>query len=230
MTARNHLVEHTAQAPDVAPGINRKTSRLFRRHVGSSSNNRSQRRIYQSQRRRITARRRGQRWRRQLRNTKVEYLHNAVATKHDVVGFNIAMHDPHAVRGAQCRGDLNAHVNRFVRLHLIVLDTGAQGLAFDELSSDYLLRVNLVNFVNRQDIWMIERGDHARFPNETFDAITISIIAGQNLQSNIAIELRIVRQVYFAHSTRAELIADFITSKFCARVYCQAEILGENSG
>jgi hypothetical protein len=42
-------------------------------------------------------------------------------------------------------------------------------------------------------------------------------LSGENLQRDVAIELRIACQIHFAHPALTNLRADFITSEFCAR-------------
>jgi len=63
---------------------------------------------------------------------------------------------------------------------------------------------------------MIERGRSFGFLHKPPHAILISReIRRQNLQSNFTIELCVLSQIYLTHSARADLRADFVTTKFC---------------
>src|SRR5258705_1710414 len=73
---------------------------------------------------------------------------------------------------------------------------------------------------------MVQCGSGLRFLYEATHAIVPSDIHGQNLQSDLAIELCVMRQVNHTHSTRAELGADFIAADFGAGWNRQAVVGG----
>jgi len=64
----------------------------------------------------------------------------------------------------------------------------------------------------------IQRRRSLCFLHKPFHPVRMSSnISRQNLQSNLAIEFRILRQIDFAHPACAKLRADFVTTEFCAR-------------
>ena len=75
---------------------------------------------------------------------------------------------------------------------------------------------------------MIQCRNSSRFLDEATHAVVPSETARQNLQSDFTIELGVVGEIDFTHSTRAELVADFIAANSCARVNCQVVIWGDS--
>ena len=64
---------------------------------------------------------------------------------------------------------------------------------------------------------MVERGGGSCFLSKAAHPILIAREFGrQNLQRDFSIELHIMRQIHFAHSTRADLRADFIAAQSSA--------------
>lgn len=62
---------------------------------------------------------------------------------------------------------------------------------------------------------MIERGRGAGFLPKTAFAFDIAgKFARQNLDGDAAVEFRVVRQINFAHSARADFLAYFVSSEF----------------
>ena len=69
----------------------------------------------------------------------------------------------------------------------------------------------LTNFINVSDVRMVQRRRSFRLAHEALHPISIrSNLSGQNLQSNLAIKLCILRQIHFAHPAHAELRDDFV--------------------
>src|SRR4030095_14095043 len=79
--------------------------------------------------------------------------------------------------------------------------------------------VNLTDFMNRNDIRMIEGRRGLCFTDEAVHPIGIfSKVWRQNLQSHFTIERGVLSQIHLAHSARAQLRADFVAAEFCASV------------
>src|SRR5258705_10745997 len=76
---------------------------------------------------------------------------------------------------------------------------------------------------------MVQCGSGLRFLYKATHAIVPSDVHGQNLQSDFAIELCVMRQVNHTHSTRTELGADFIAADFGGGWNRQAVIGGSSS-
>ncbi len=103
-------------------------------------------------------------------------------------------------------GNLSSDIERFAKLQVFAVHSSAQRLAVDELSRYEMHRIGLVNFVDGDDVGMIQSGCSLRFLDEALHAILMSSnIRGQNLQRNFAIEFCILRQIHLAHPTLANL-------------------------
>src|SRR4029450_13227645 len=78
--------------------------------------------------------------------------------------------------------------------------------------------VTFANLVNVCDVRMVQCRSRCCFLFESTHPIAIANnIGGQNLQSNFAMKLSVLRQVHLTHSARTKLRADFIATELCAR-------------
>src|SRR5437870_12822760 len=103
--ARQHLVEHDTQTPDVCAFIYLTTARLFRRHVTGSAHYQSRTGNDQYLRRCLQADT-GSFALGELGQSKVEHFYVAIATDHDVLRLDVAMDNPGGVRGVESVGNL----------------------------------------------------------------------------------------------------------------------------
>ena len=67
------------------------------------------------------------------------------------------MHDARGVCGGERAGDLNRSIERIDQLDWRSADSFAQRLTIDELRGDEVSRIRLIDFVDRNDVGMIER-------------------------------------------------------------------------
>jgi hypothetical protein len=116
LRAGQHLVEQSAERPDVRTPIDRPAARLFRGHVSRGTED------YAAARQRRARECRGQIGRTHgghrrvqgLRKAEVEDLDRAVGRDFDVRGFQIAMDDATLVRRLEAFRDLSGDCDRFV--------------------------------------------------------------------------------------------------------------------
>ena len=77
--------------------------------------------------------------------------------------------------------------------------------ALDELENQEANAVSFLEAVDRADVGMVQRREHPRFALEARESIGMARERRrQNLDRDIAPELRVVRTVHFAHAARAE--------------------------
>ena len=77
--------------------------------------------------------------------------------------------------------------------------------ALDELENQEANAVSFLEAVDRADVGMVQRREHPRFALEARESIGMpGERRRQNLDRDIAPELRVVRTVHFAHAARAE--------------------------
>src|SRR5256885_16844171 len=91
--ARQHLVEHDTQTPDVCALIYIAAARLFWRHITGSAHHQSRISLDQYFRRRLRACT-SEFALSELGQSKVENFYVAIASEHDVLGLDVAMDDP----------------------------------------------------------------------------------------------------------------------------------------
>ena len=96
--ARQHLVEHTAERPDISSLVDLLAFRLLGCHVGGGAKDHSSSRGHRAQRRRLGDIRNTRGTFERLRQSEVEHLHRAVCAYFDVRRFQIAMNDPVLMR------------------------------------------------------------------------------------------------------------------------------------
>src|SRR5215212_594067 len=78
--------------------------------------------------------------------------------------------------------------------------------------------LRFADLMNRDDIWMIQRRDRARFLAEPAQSIFIcDEVIGQQFEGHAAAQSRIMGQVDFSHSTAAEKFEDLVWTKRLAR-------------
>ena len=141
-------------------------------------------------------------------NSEIEDLHRTVAGERDVRRLEIAMHDSALVCRVERVGELkrdgadvsNRHAGCPGASHPV-----GECLAVDELQHDRVKVVALVGPVDAGDVRMIERGERARFTGESRQALGVRRhTGGQDLQRDVASQLRVVRTVDLAHAAAAE--------------------------
>src|SRR5438876_7937305 len=95
-------------------------------------------------------------------------------TDHDVLGLDVAMHDAGGVRCGKRAADLNGGIEDFAELHRRPLHALTQRFAVDELSGDEVRRVDLLDLVNRDDVWMVQSGSRLSFLYKAAHALLMS--------------------------------------------------------
>src|SRR6185503_7213113 len=88
-----------------------------------------------------------------------------------------------------------------------------QGFAVDELGGDEVTTCFITHFINREDVWMVERRGGVGFLVEAIEAIAIlRQLLGQQLKRDFAPKLRVFGEIDFAHAASAELFENSITT------------------
>ena len=121
------------------------------------------------------------------------------------------MDDPLLVRFRERLGDLTRDHDRLVDGDRSALDSIGERPAFDELEHQELRRTRSVEAVDRRDVRMIQCCEYLRLALEARDAIGIlRDTVRQDLQRDVATELRIARAIHLAHPAGAERRDDFV--------------------
>jgi hypothetical protein len=96
-----------------------------------------------------------------------------VTVDHNVARFEIAMDDSSGMSGGKGVGDLHRDAQGFGESHALARDELVKRLAISELHDDEGLAVVLGDFVDGDDVGMIERGGGLGFLDEARAAVRI---------------------------------------------------------
>jgi hypothetical protein len=115
------------------------------------------------------------------------------------------MHDARLVSCGESVGDLTRDPERLWQRNRSASDAIRQRLSVDELEHEGSDAAAFFEPVDRGDVRMLERGEHARLALEAGEPVGI---AGEdfreNLQRDVAFEPRIAREIDFAHAARTD--------------------------
>ncbi len=111
--------------------------------------------------------------------------------------------------------NLNSEIEHLLECERLLADPVLQRLAFEQLHRDerngFAAVVYDIDFINRADIGMIQRGGGACFALESLERRPVLREAfGQKLQRHLPAELRILGLVHHAHAAAAQLFENQI--------------------
>ena len=97
--------------------------------------------------------------------------------------------------------------------------TAGEIVALDQFHHERVDVRGLILFddaVDLRDVRVVERGQRLRFAREARDAIRIvREHVGQDLDRDVAVQLRIARAIHLAHSAFAQLGDDLVRAEVC---------------
>ena len=130
---------------------------------------------------------------------------------HDVRRLDVAMHDAGGVRGLERRGDLCPVLQRSRQRQRPLAEQCGERYAVDELHGDEGRPLVLADFVNRDDVGMVQRRSGASFLNEA--AMPVGIgggVGGKDFDRDPAAETGVNRAVNDAHSSPSDFPFDAV--------------------
>ena len=212
--AGQHLVEHDAQAPDIAASVQPVgfATDLFRRHVfgcpGPVSAQSGERAAMQCQ-------------------AKIGDVRVALFIQQHVARFQVAMDEPFAMGGLQCFGNLQSQFGGLRWIEGSVLfKVSPQVAALDVLlhQNDTILFAKHVK--NRDDARMVQLGGSARLGHELLQVARggESSFAGQ-FHGDKAIQFTVPRQANDAKRTAAKCSTDLISPDLPRQDRCTGRTL-----
>ena len=92
---------------------------------------------------------------------------------HDVLGLDVAMDDPRLVGGGERRNDLFGNAENFAEIHRRTRHALSQRFAFDEFGGDEVRSVRRADFINRENVRVVEGRGGARFLLEKPEPIRV---------------------------------------------------------
>ena len=150
----------------------------------------------------------------ELGQAEVEDLDEAVLRDHEVLGLQVAVHDPGAVRFREAVGGLRGDAEERSRRQGAVGQNLAQRSSLDELHRDELDAVRGADVVDRDEIRVVQRRGRARFLLEALQPLGVRREGRrENLESELPTETRVARAIDLPHPARSERSHDFVGSE-----------------
>src|SRR6185436_2951988 len=106
------------------------------------------------------------------RQPEVEHLHVTVIAHHDVLRFDVTVCYARRMRRTQCLRYLAAQLYQHLERNAFV-NQCAQRASIDQFHHDEAPCLDLPEFVNRNDVRMIQRGRSARFLLESLQPVWV---------------------------------------------------------
>ena len=147
----------------------------------------------------------------QLGDAEVEHLEAAVAGEEEVLGLQIAVHDPALVRDGEGARDLERPLPGLARRERARAQALAQGLPLEQLGDDVGRAVVGSEIEHRDDAGVVELPGGAGLLLEAADPLRIERdVAVQDLDRDVAAEARVAGAVDLAHAPRADAVGDLV--------------------
>ena len=140
----------------------------------------------------------------------IEDLGIAVVPHHDVLGLDVAVHDPGGMGRGQRPGHL-ADEGHQLRQGGTPGGERPQRLPLDQLHDEEGLALVLVDVVDRADVGVVQGGGGAGLAPEPLQALGIlGILLGQELQGDAAAEAGVLGLVDDPHAAAAQWLQDAV--------------------
>jgi hypothetical protein len=214
--AREHLVQHAAERPDVAPLVGLVSLRLFGGHVGGRTENHADARHQGRRRHRFSCDvdvvAGGVRVR-ELREAEVQDFHGPVRPQLDVGRLQVAVDDSLVVRRLERLGDLFRDADGIVKRDRAAPQPLRQVLAFHQLHDEGAHITRFFETVDVGDVRVVQGREGLGFACETCDPVGIVPKVAQHLDRNVSIEPGVARAIDLAHAARADQRDDFVRAE-----------------
>ena len=205
-----HLVQHCAKRKQITARVQFLRPRLFRRHVS----HRTQRGTGTGQVFHVLGTghlaRSGDACN-DLGKTEIKDLGVAALGDKNIRRLDVAMNDALCMRGVERIGDFDGQCENLVYFQRTAGDAMLQRHAIEKFHGNEGFAVLVVNFVDRADIGMIQRGGRLGFALKAAKGLRVfSDVIGQELEGNKAVKLHILGFVDNPHAAATELLQDAV--------------------
>jgi len=147
----------------------------------------------------------------------------------NVCRLDVAVNDAFLMRRVERIRDLNPQYQEYFCLQWPPRDSVLEGHTAQKLHSDECLPVLIVNFVDRANVGMIQRGRSFGFALEAAESLWVfGYVVGQEFKGNEAIQLNVLCLVHHTHTATTEPLDDAVMRDILADHW--AQILGLGVG
>ena len=131
------------------------------------------------------------------------------------------MHDSLVVRRFERVGDLTRDGQRFINSQGARSQSLGKRLPFNQLENERMNPVAIFEAVNRANVWMIDGRKQPRFAFEPRATIRVrSEYVGQNLDGNVATQLRIARTKNLSHPAASKQRSNLVRTNPLPNRWC----------
>ena len=128
------------------------------------------------------------------------------------------MHDARLMRHGQPIGHLGRYLNPLFQRDQASGEQVAQRVSLDQFHGDVTSALHHSQFINRDDVGMVECRRGSRFLLEALQMLRVtSHFVGQDFERHFASETAVPRAVHFAHPAGPERGQYFVRAEPCAR-------------
>src|ERR1700675_3217687 len=148
---------------------------------------------------------------RHFRETEVENLRLTSIRHEDVRGLDVPMDYSLRVCGIEGIGELDAQIEHRCDLQRLASDPMPKRLPVEQFHGDEGSPIGIINFVDRADVRVVQRGRSLGFPLKTTEGLgVVSEFVGKELQGDVATELYILGLIDNAHAAATQLLDDAV--------------------
>ncbi len=214
--AGEQFEQHAAEGPDIGPLVDAETARLLGAHIRRRAHERS---VARRQARRLV---RAAGLGPTLCQPEIEDFDDAIGGELDVGRFQVAVDDTFFVSGIETVRDLACDRQRFRDRKAVARpahrsrQTVRERFTFDELEDESAhartwRTGGLLDPVDRADVRMVERGEHARLAVEPRHALGIRREdRRKDLDRHIPPQPAVAGAIHLSHASRAEQLPDLV--------------------
>ena len=149
----------------------------------------------------------------ELGEAEVEHLGEAGVGDDDVAGLDVAVHDAGGVRDRERIGNLQGVLQRLPNREPARPDEGLERLSLDELHRDELLRRSHPDFVDGDDVRMVQRRGGLRLLQEPALAVVVQGRAlRQELHRHESVQEQVAGAIHDAHPSFADLLEQLVVA------------------
>ena len=115
------------------------------------------------------------------------------------------------MRSIQCVGNLDTQIQHRFHFQWLAIDLMSERLPLQQFHGNEGSSIDLIYFVDRADVRVVQRGRSLGLPLETAKGLrVVGKFVGKEFQGDVATELQVFCLVHHAHAPTADLAEDAV--------------------